>query len=256
MVTTQRLRRCAALAALLGLLGLLCGGGRPAAPNSAASASPARGGAGGDNKYPRQILIIRHAEKPKKAGDVHLSKRGKERAKQMFALFAASAERPAPFPTPDFLFATHNTDNSHRPRETVKPLAMKLGLPLNTEYHNKEGKNGIQGLSDEIFSGKQYAGKTVLVCWHHGTIPDLVKALLARAPNAAKEKRKVPKRWRDEVFDAVWLLTFEKDGKATFTVRPQRLLPGDTPGPRGERRSRLAPRAEGWAPARRWARAG
>ena len=78
---------------------------------------------------------------------------------------------------------------------------------------------GIPGLRKELFGNKKYRGKTVLVCWHHGTIPALAKALGATG---------YPEEWKDEVFDRVWQITYDREGKATFTDRPQRLLKRDS----------------------------
>jgi hypothetical protein len=244
MGTTKRLGRAASAgAALLGVLGLLCGGGR--APGRTVTSTAGTG----DPQFPREILLIRHAEKPKKPGDAHLSAQGKQRAELLIGLFTASPKRRDPFPKPDFIFATHDTDNSSRPRETVAPLAAKLGLPLNTDFRHKEGKTGIQGLSDRLLTRKKYAGKTVLVCWHHGQMRDLALALLARAPNAKAVLKAVPKKFPDDRFDLVWQITFDKGGNATFTVRPQRLLPGDRRARAGERRGdRPEPGLVGGAP--------
>src|SRR5438445_235430 len=79
---------------------------------------------------PRQVLIIRHAEKPE--GDsIHLSPEGQQRAEALLRLFTKSADRPDPFPTPDFIFATKKSSHSNRPLETVLPLAKALNLDVN-----------------------------------------------------------------------------------------------------------------------------
>src|SRR6266852_4783353 len=108
-------RNVAVLSTTIALVGLL----------SAASA-PATSQTDGKLTNPRHVLIIRHAEKTDDPADVHLAKRGEERARALPQLFVASADRPEPFPTPDFLFATRATDRSNRPVETVTPLALKL----------------------------------------------------------------------------------------------------------------------------------
>jgi hypothetical protein len=163
--------------------------------------------------FPARILIIRHAEKPD--GDsVDLSDQGKKRAEALPGLFKKSETRPEPFPTPDFIFATKDSNDSHRPLETVTPLAKKLGLTVNTEYRDKETSK----LADEIFHNPKYAGKTVLICWHHGQMPALAMALQATTG--------VPEKVKATVFDRVWVLTYDQ-GKATFVDRPQQLLAGD-----------------------------
>jgi hypothetical protein len=169
-----------------------------------------------DLTFPKQVLIIRHAEKPPPADkSVHISEQGEMRAKALYQLFEASPNRPDPFPKPDFLFATHKTENSHRPIETATPLAKKLELPLNDSFRH----NANLDLSKELFGDKRYKGKIVLVCWHHGAIPALAAVL--RATDA-------PKDWDSNTFDRVWQITYDEKGAGTCIDRPQQLLPGDS----------------------------
>jgi broad specificity phosphatase PhoE len=163
---------------------------------------------------PKAILLIRHAEKP--AGDdVHLSPEGKKRAETLPDLFQKSADRPDPFPTPDFIFATKPSKHSNRPVETVAPLAKALKLEVNAGYANDD----YPALAEELFTNPKYEGKTVLVSWHHGTLPGFAIALGATD---------VPDKWKDSVFDRVWVVTFDQKGKAKpLTKRPQVLMPGD-----------------------------
>ena len=162
---------------------------------------------------PAQILIIRHAEKPDN-DSVDLSDQGKKRAEALPGLFLKSQSRPQPFPNPNFIFATKNSKHSHRPLETVTPLAKKLGIMVNTEFRDDE----VGKLADDIFRNPKYAGKTVLICWHHGELPALATALRATTD--------VPEKVKGGVFDRVWVLTYDQ-GKVSFVDRPQRLLAGD-----------------------------
>jgi broad specificity phosphatase PhoE len=163
--------------------------------------------------YPAHVLIIRHAEKPE--GDSpDLSPRGKERARALRNLFKKSESRPKKFPTPDFIFAAKDSKKSHRPRETVKPLAKRLELKVNDDYADED----FAKLAHELLHDPRYAGKTVLVSWHHGKIPEL----------AAKLGADAPKHWNDKVFDRVWRIDYDKSGKARFRDLPQQLLAGDS----------------------------
>lgn len=58
---------------------------------------------------PREILIIRHAEKPDSADDPDLTPRGYARAAALAQFFSAS------FDTPDYVFATQASKHSNRP---------------------------------------------------------------------------------------------------------------------------------------------
>ncbi len=212
---STRVTRFAVLTTALGVAGALFGPAR----------APADGGAKAA-RYPQCVLIIRHAEKTGEKDDAHLSKKGKERAAVLDQLFVASAQRQNPFPKPDVVFAAKSHKESQRPLDTVAPLANKLKLTVNETFDSKlpkdgmeKPKEGIAELRDELLTGTKYAGKTVLISWRHGTIPDLARALKAG---------KVPEKWDDNVFDRVWQIDYDNEGKATFRDLPQRLLPKDS----------------------------
>jgi broad specificity phosphatase PhoE len=189
-----------------------------AAPLSGGRA-PAQSAAKKNVTCPQQVLIIRHAEKTGEKTDIHLSKAGKERAEILYRLFVAAPNRSDPLPAPDFIFAASHHKDSQRPFETVTPLSVRLKLPVNHTYENKAGrKPGMLELRDEIFGKPKYFGKTILVAWRHSTISELAKILKAN---------NVPAKWEDPVFDRVWQITYDDQGKATFRDRPQRLLSGD-----------------------------
>ena len=223
MNIARHVKRCILLAlALAGFSGWIV-----------ATSASTEGEAKKNTRCPQQILLIRHAEKTGDKTDVHLSKKGQERAEVLYQLFVASKDRPDPFPTPDFIFAASNGKDSRRPLETVTPLAMRLKMSINDTYTSKlptlaspderkqaNGKDqGMVGLRDELFGERKYFGKTILVSWRHSTISELAKTLKAS---------KVPARWEDDVFDRVWHITYDDQGSATFLDRPQRLLPGDS----------------------------
>src|SRR5438270_13845848 len=89
--------------------------------------------------YPARVLLIRHGEKPPaEAESVALSDKGKERAEALRKLFKKTDKRPDLPPAPDFIFATKDSKRSHRPRETVTPLAKKLDLKINDSYANDD----------------------------------------------------------------------------------------------------------------------
>jgi broad specificity phosphatase PhoE len=158
------------------------------------------------------VLIIRHAEKPDDHS-IHLSPAGERRAEALPRLFEKGADRTDPFPTPDFIFASKKSAHSNRPVETVTPPAKVLNLDINAHFENGD----FARLADELLTKPWYKGKTVLVCWHHGTIPALATKLRAE---------RVPDRWKDSAFDRVWVIAYT-DGKAKLKERHQALMPGD-----------------------------
>jgi hypothetical protein len=161
---------------------------------------------------PATIYLIRHAEKlTDKRPD--LSQQGFLRAALIPNLFVppAGATRPA-LPKPDFLFATARSKNSNRPFETAMPLSSALNLPISNEIEN----DNFADLA-KLLLGGQYAGKVVLVAWHHGKLPDFAKTLGATPPYI----------WPETQFDRIWRIDYA-DGKAKLTDLPMQLLPGDS----------------------------
>jgi hypothetical protein len=155
------------------------------------------------------VLLIRHAEKLTD-GRIDLSPTGFARAKDIPQLFIGA--NPT-FPRPDALFATRQSKHSNRPFETIEPLSKALNLPINQEFAEDDSAS----LARLLLSG-QYAGKVVLVAWHHGTLPQFAAAL-GVSPQ--------PAPWPPTQFDRVWRIEW-KEGKATLTDLPQDLMPGDS----------------------------
>jgi hypothetical protein len=140
------------------------------------------------------------------------------------------------FPTPNFLFATAPGTGPHgssRPVETITPLAQALQfyyggnppLAINENFTNdpKDKEHGLPALVSEITGNPDtYGGRVVLICWHHGTIPQLTEdfgvpsgQLLNWSP------------WPPTVFDLVFRITWDS-GQASLVVDYQQLLYGDT----------------------------
>jgi hypothetical protein len=170
---------------------------------------------------PATVLLIRHAEKLTD-GRIDLAPAGFARAKDLPQLFlpeknVSNAGTPPKFPRPDALFATHQSKHSNRPFETLEPLSQALNLPINTDFEDDD----YAGLAKLLLSGK-YAGKVVLVAWHHGKLPQLAAAL-GIDPQ--------PAPWPATQFDRVWRIDWHSNGnqsKPTLTDLPQQLMPGDS----------------------------
>jgi hypothetical protein len=191
----------------------------PAAVSGAAARAAAQAAASPASEIqaraPAIVFIIRHAEKPldDKSGD--LSPQGFKRAGVLPYLFLPLPGSTAPprLPKPDALFASDASGKSNRPMETIMPLAQALHLTISHDYVDRE----TAGVAKQVMSGK-YAGKVVLICWHHGEIPHLAKAFGVED---------APKVWNDTVFDQIWKIQWV-DGRAHMTTLPEALLKGDS----------------------------
>jgi hypothetical protein len=162
---------------------------------------------------PATIYLIRHAEKLTDQRP-DLAPEGYLRASLIPNLFTRPAgDSRVPLPRPDFLFATARSKNSNRPVETITPLSDALNEPISHEILDDD----FPELAKQLLSGK-FAGKVVLVAWHHGKLPGFAMALGATPPY---------EKWPEMQFDRIWRIDY-KNGKATLTDLPMLLMPGDS----------------------------
>jgi hypothetical protein len=161
------------------------------------------------------VLIIRHAEKPE-AG-MGLSDEGSKRAAAYVAFFP-NFKIDGKQAKPTYLFATRDSEKSQRPRLTLQPLSAALHLPLRAEIKNKD----FEVLAESL-KGAKYGGQTILICWHHGNIPDLLRAL------GADPARLLPRgTWPENVFGWVVALQYDQEGKLKESlVINENLAPSD-----------------------------
>jgi broad specificity phosphatase PhoE len=143
------------------------------------------------------VLIIRHAED---AGSGHgLSPRGEERAKayiNYFQNFTVDSKRLEP----NAVVVAADSKQSHRPRLTVEPFAKAAKSPIDSRFGNKQPTD----LAAELRAN--YQGKVILVCWHHGQIPALLRAL-----GAAPETLLPNGKWPKTVYDWVIMASFDEN---------------------------------------------
>lgn len=157
---------------------------------------------------PAQIILLRHAEKPWDPASVHLSQEGQKRAEDLVP-FLTTDPALTKYGLPVALYATHTTKHGHgqRPQETIAPLSKTLHLPVLAPYASDD----YARLAKAVLTNPKYQGKTVLICWVHDYIPQLAGALGVRPE---------PPRWKGEVYDRLFLISYEK-GKAVLKEVPQ-----------------------------------
>ena len=163
------------------------------------------------------LLIIRHAEDPPSGHG--LSPPGEERAKayiNYFLNFTVDSKRLEP----NAVVVAADSKQSHRPRLTVEPFAKAAKLPIDNRFANKQPAD----LATELRAN--YQGKVILICWHHGQIPALLRAL-----GASPETLLPNGKWTKTVYDWVIMVSFDENGRVIpeSTKRiSEHLLPGDS----------------------------
>jgi hypothetical protein len=167
------------------------------------------------------ILIIRHAEKPESGNT--LSPAGEAHA-QAYANYFKSYSIDGQPHRPDRLFAARDSSTSDRPRLTLEPTAQALGLPIDSRFDD----NQFRELAQQVQSSSQ--GANILICWHHGNIPNLLQAL------GADPGKLLPKaKWPEEVFNWVMQLRYDENGQLLDSTRiTENLTPADAAQPKPE----------------------
>lgn len=174
-------------------------------------------------------MLFRHAEKPVTDGPPHgvtvdgtpdresLTPRGWQRAGALVGLFvpeATDTHRPR-LPTPTHLFASQvgPQSSSQRPRETLLPLAERLGLTVDSRFRKEE--------LDDLVRAVEATEGVVLIAWEHHLIPAIATMLMGDTSG-------VPQVWPDDRYDVVWVIeTAGSDGGRILRQVPQMLLAGD-----------------------------
>jgi hypothetical protein len=163
------------------------------------------------------VLIIRHAEDAD-SGD-GISSLGQERAeayKNYFLNFAVDSKRLEP----NVIFAAQDSKKSHRPRLTLEPFAKAAKLPIDTRFGNSQSVD----LAADLRANQQ--GKVILICWRHGYIPALIRAL------GANPKSFLPSgKWPGSVSNWVVLLSYDQEGRlipSSSKRIDEHLIPGDS----------------------------
>jgi broad specificity phosphatase PhoE len=172
-------------------------------------------------------MIIRHGEKPDgsspgvdpdgKPDDNSLTAVGWNRAHHLVDLLSPTQGPPRrglARPTAIYAAGANDKGEGERTRETVQPLAQKLGITVNTDF----GKGDEKALVNTV----TVRPGTTLISWQHGEIPALVAAFPSVTPTP-------PAQWPADRFDVVWTLTKTADGWH-FAQLPELLLPQDRAG--------------------------
>jgi hypothetical protein len=161
------------------------------------------------------IVIVRHGEKPP-AGLGQLKCRGLNRALALPKVLLSKFGRP------DYIFAANPSvqlrdGNSPlysyvRPLATIEPLAIELGMPVNTQI----GFNQIQQLQAEV-TKPMYSNAVIILAWEHGYQDDFAKNLMTAYGG---DSSMVPP-WSNDDYDSIFVIRLKRSGdktRATFAL--------------------------------------
>jgi len=158
-------------------------------------------------KFRLKVILIRHAEKTPQ-GD-NLTCAGLNRSLQLPNVIVSK------FGVPDYTYVPSlglgEYTSQGRMFQTVTPLAIKYNLPINSKYDEDDAI----GVAKDIMQKKGI----VLVVWEHHEIISIVEALGIHDQDLI---------WNHNDFDSIWIVTFDKNGKATFAEDTEGLRPSSS----------------------------
>lgn len=163
------------------------------------------------------IVVLRHGEKPS-GGYGQITCQGLQRALALppvlTGLFGTPQYIFAPNPIPQVVDAA-GSFYYVRPLATIEPTAVRLGMPVNTQY----GFPDIAGLQNELLSGT-YASATVFVAWEHLEAQQFVQNLMNQFGGGAS----VP-AWPSADYDSLYVVHLTNAG-GSITARFEHLYEG------------------------------
>jgi broad specificity phosphatase PhoE len=147
------------------------------------------------------VILVRHAEKniEPNNSDPDLSPAGQARAQEIVRIFGDAGINT--------IYATQYK----RTQETVKPLADKLGLPVNL-VNSKNTSDLVAQIR------AQHSGQVIFIAGHNNTVPEIVAALGGPTFPIIPETE----------FDNLYIVTVYRTGKAQVVK-----LKYGTPSPAG-----------------------
>jgi phosphohistidine phosphatase SixA len=152
---------------------------------------------------PDVILVMRHAEKPDDLNDDGLSDEGTAHAAKLASYIPKILGGP-----PDVIFAAADSKHSKRPRETVELLAKQTRATFDATIPDAE----YHSITAKLRNG-DYAGKKVVVCWHHGHIPGIMGELGASQGDYFD-------RWPENLFNLVLKVEYPRGAcKVTWLAK-------------------------------------
>jgi hypothetical protein len=150
-----------------------------------------------------KVVLIRHAEKPKK-GD-NLTCQGINRSMQLPAVLHSRFGLPVAIYVP----AMHFGDSTKHSRmfQTIVPFAAKYNLPISGKFHEDDAVELAQAIREKK--------GTVFVIWEHSRLPAIAHCLGIQDPTLD---------WPDDDYDSLWIITY-RDGVARLQRSSEGLHP-------------------------------
>ncbi len=162
------------------------------------------------------LVMFRHAEKPPQ-GLGQLNCQGLNRALALPNVLLPRFGRPDALfaPNPGLAGKEHGQAYNYiRPLATIEPTAIRVGLPVNTQW----GVADLAPLEDELLNPHR-SGQILFVAWEHTLLVRLARDILTRR---GADAAAVP-AWDSDDFDSIYVIDVPTAGKASFHIEHEGL---------------------------------
>lgn len=132
-------------------------------------------GVAADATAQQTIVFLRHGEKPS-GGYGQITCQGFNRAMEIPTVLVAKFGRPTHLYAPDTSIKVSDPAGNFsyvRPLATIEPTAIKLGMPVNTNY----GYSDIAALKAALVHSSK-ANTTIFVAWEHAYLQKVVQSIM------------------------------------------------------------------------------
>lgn len=162
------------------------------------------------NAYPMQVLISQGGENYKNQDqNFELTIKGKKRAAALPYLLMTDSRFFVK--APKFLIAASPEKNNDLYVKFLNPFSKLLEIDTNDKY--SLGKEDT--LAQFILNDTSLEGQTVFIAWAPEKIDALLKTL---------KINEVQTKWSQDIFDRIYVISYDTNGNASITDQPQRLL--------------------------------
>jgi hypothetical protein len=168
---------------------------------------------GADQSQVETIIAIRHGETPP-FGLGQLSCRGLNRALALPNIWIARYGRP------DFIFAPNPSSTNRdfgkhyfyvRPLVTIEPTAIRLSMPVNTQF----GYTDVLGLKQEL-ADPIYANSLIFIAWEHAYLDIFIKNMMQ---SYGGDPATVP-TWPNDDFGSIFIIrVIRRDGHTSVSFK-------------------------------------
>ena len=146
----------------------------------------------------KTILLLRHGEEPAAKPNLDLSGDGQKRAERLAKFI------PKEFGKPGAIFAPSPSSSSVRSYLTMRPLAAALKATVDASFKGED----YAPLAFKLLGDPSLRNELIVVCWTHNELPSLAAYLNVRRSD-------FPTRWPDEVYDLLFVLTYQSGTRPT-----------------------------------------